>query len=105
MQGRTSISDAFKDSRDVGEKEEGDITKHLVLRPVDKNEDVSELKDMIEECRQHSVPLFIKQLGSFVTHRGERIVFQDGHASDWTEWPEWLKLRQMSNVGQPLSTT
>ena len=53
---------------------------------------------MIEQCRQHSVPFFLKQLGSLVTHRGERITFQDGHASDWTEWPERLRVRQMPKV-------
>ena len=50
--------------------------------------DLAWADDMIDQCRQHSVPLFIKQLGSLVTHRGERLAFQDGHASDWTEWTE-----------------
>ena len=57
--------------------------------------DLAWADDLIDQCRQHSVPLFIKQLGSLVTHRGERIVFQDGHASDWSEWPKRLRVRQM----------
>ena len=51
--------------------------------------------DMIEQCREHRVALFIKQLGSLVIHREERMTFHDSHASDWTEWPERLRVRQM----------
>jgi len=60
--------------------------------------DLAWADDMIGQCRQHGVPLFIKQLGSFVTHRGKRLAFEDGHASDWAEWPEWLRVRQMPEV-------
>jgi hypothetical protein len=49
VQGGTSFSDAFQDSREVGEKEDIDISTHLVLRPADKSEDVSDYLDHINE--------------------------------------------------------
>jgi protein gp37 len=60
--------------------------------------DISWADDLIEQCRQHVIPLFIKQLGSVVTHRDERIAFQDGHGGDWTEWPQRLRVRRMPEV-------
>ena len=57
--------------------------------------DLAWATDMIGQCSQHRVPLFIKQLGSHVTQRGRRLVFQDSHASDWTEWAEGLRVRQL----------
>ena len=62
--------------------------------------DLAWADDLIDQCSKHSVPLFIKQLGSVVTHRRERIAFQDGHGSDWTEWPKRLRVRQMPKVGR-----
>ena len=62
--------------------------------------DLAWADDLIDQCRKHSVPLFIKQLGSVVTHRRERIAFQDGHGSDWTVWPKRLRVRQMPKVGR-----
>jgi protein gp37 len=62
--------------------------------------DLTWADDLIDQCRQHGVPLFIKQLGSFVTYRGERIAYDEGHAGDWTEWPERLRVRQMPKVGR-----
>ena len=39
------------------------------------------------QSREHGVPYFLKQLGSHVCHRGKRVVFEDAHAGDWSEWP------------------
>ena len=55
--------------------------------------------DMIAQCSQHSVALFIKQLGSVVTEGGERVTFEDSYASDWSEWPERLRIRKMPISG------
>jgi protein gp37 len=57
--------------------------------------DLAWADELIDQCHQHNVPLFIKQLGSHVVNRGEQLVFQDTHTNDWSEWPERLKVRQM----------
>jgi protein gp37 len=62
--------------------------------------DLAWADDLIGQCSQHGIALFIKQLGSYVTDRVERITFHDSHASDWTEWPAWLRVRQMPKVGR-----
>jgi protein gp37 len=62
--------------------------------------DLAWADDLIGQCSQHGVALFIKQLGSHVTDSAERIKFQDSHASDWTEWSERLRIRQMPKVGR-----
>ena len=62
--------------------------------------DLAWADDLIDQCSQHGVALFIKQLGSYVTHRGDRISFQDNHASDWMDGLERLRVRQMPMVGR-----
>ena len=50
--------------------------------------------EMIDQCREHNVPYFLKQLGSHVISDGQRISFNDSSASDWSEWPEDLRIRE-----------
>ena len=38
-----------------------------------------------------NVPVFIKQLG---TNLSKQMSLRDRHGGDWSEWPEWLKIRE-----------
>jgi protein gp37 len=50
---------------------------------------------LIRQCREAGVGYFLKQLGSTVLYQGKRLQFRDGHAGDWSAWPEELRVRQM----------
>jgi len=51
---------------------------------------------LIKECRAAGVPVFIKQLGANVFHRGQNLFLADSqHGGDWSEWPRELQIRQM----------
>jgi len=58
------------------------------------------VSDLIQQCRKNQVPYFLKQLGALVHRRDTRISFDDGHAGDWTEWPQKYRVRQF-----PISAT
>lgn len=51
--------------------------------------------DLIGQCKAAGVAYFLKQLGSVVSSAGERLRFEDGHAGDWSKWPEGIRVRQM----------
>jgi protein gp37 len=51
--------------------------------------------DMISQCREAKVPLFVKQLGRYAYEDGERTDLNDSHGGDWSEWPKMLRVRQM----------
>ncbi len=51
--------------------------------------------DLIEQCQSGGVPYFLKQLGSEVVWDGHQMSFDDGHAGDWSEWPEEVRVRQI----------
>jgi protein gp37 len=57
---------------------------------------------LIEDCDRLGVPYFLKQLGSNVVESGKRLVFCDGHAGDWTEWPADLRVRRMPLIPEPV---
>lgn len=57
--------------------------------------DIAWAAGLIGQCRRHGVPLFLKQLGAVIVSRGERVILRDGHGGDWSEWPEWMKVRQL----------
>jgi protein gp37 len=52
----------------------------------------------IEFCHVHGVAAFVKQLGSFTTIYQNKISFKDGHAGDWSEWPEHLRIREFPGI-------
>ena len=54
--------------------------------------------DLIGQCRADALPYFLKQLGSGVVRDGHRLSFEDGHAGDWSEWPEEVRVRQMPDL-------
>lgn len=51
--------------------------------------------DLAGQCKEAGVAYFLKQLGSAVFSEDQRLRFRDGHAGDWSEWPEEARLRQM----------
>ena len=51
--------------------------------------------DLIKQCKEAGVAYFLKQLGSTVLSKNCRQTFTDGHAGDWSEWPEAVRIRQM----------
>jgi protein gp37 len=51
--------------------------------------------DLRKQCRKHRTAYFLKQLGSCVTYRGERVRTIRGHGGDWDAWPRRLRVRQM----------
>jgi protein gp37 len=51
--------------------------------------------DLMAQCKQAGVAYFVKQLGSAVTSEDHRLQFRDGHAGDWSEWPEEVRVREM----------
>lgn len=54
--------------------------------------------DLIERCRHHDVPYFLKQMGSHVVDGSGRLSFEDNHAGDWSEWPKSVRVREMPSV-------
>jgi hypothetical protein len=50
---------------------------------------------LIEQCKEARVAYFLKQLGSAVFSGEQRLRFHDGHAGDWSEWPEEFRVREM----------
>jgi protein gp37 len=50
-------------------------------------------ESMIAECRRFNVPYFLKQLGSNVRRRGERVTFEHSHGGNWSEWLGHLRVR------------
>jgi protein gp37 len=57
--------------------------------------DLDWARSLIAQCAERRVPCFLKQLGSHVVDSGDRMTFTDGHAGDWSEWPEDVRVRQM----------
>ena len=52
-------------------------------------------QSMRERTQIHGVPLFVKQLGSTVMDGETPVRFNDGHAGDWSEWPDRVCARAM----------
>ncbi|QDU36232.1 Phage protein Gp37/Gp68 [Maioricimonas rarisocia] len=53
---------------------------------------------LIAQCREHGVPYFLKQLGASVTSDGMSLRFEDGHAGNWDEWPDDLRVRELPTL-------
>lgn len=49
---------------------------------------------IVQQCREATVPCFVKQLGSNCHLQGRRLPLQDLHGGNWTEWPADLRVRQ-----------
>jgi protein gp37 len=51
--------------------------------------------DLKDQCKEAGVAYFLKQLGSAVFSEDQRRLFRDGHAGDWSEWPDDVRVRKM----------
>lgn len=67
--------------------------------------DLSWARSIVEQCKDASVPVFVKQLGSNPVLSPGRISLPvlDSHGGDITEWPEDLRIRQMPERRAPSS--
>lgn len=52
-------------------------------------------KEMIDQCVSANVAYFLKQLGSRVMSGAVSQKFVDGHAGDWNEWPDEIRVRNL----------
>jgi protein gp37 len=57
--------------------------------------DVEWAEEIAGQCGSHGTSYFLKQLGSNVVRNGNKMVFGDRHAGNWTQWPVDLRIRQM----------
>lgn len=53
------------------------------------------IRSLIPICRDMGIALFVKQMGTNAYQSGKKMVLNDHHGGDWTEWPEDLRIRQM----------
>lgn len=51
------------------------------------------IEDGIMNCRAFGVVPFVKQMGTFTTHRGKRVIF-GGKGDDPSDWPEHLRVQE-----------
>lgn len=49
---------------------------------------------IVQQCREATIPCFVKQMGSNSWDGGRRVRFADSHGGNWGEWPPELKVRQ-----------
>jgi protein gp37 len=52
------------------------------------------LEDQIDYNKNYNRLTFIKQFGSNVYYRDQKLNFIDGHAGNWDEWPEKFRIRE-----------
>jgi protein gp37 len=51
--------------------------------------------ELLSQCKKAGVAYFLKQLGSAVFAKGQKLRFRDSHAGDWDEWTEEVHVREM----------
>lgn len=52
------------------------------------------IEDIVGQCKEAGIPVFVKQLGTFLS---KKMDLKDRHGRDMTEWPERLRVRQFPN--------
>lgn len=67
--------------------ESGNETGKYKYRPCD----LRWIEGIIEIGARCGVPVFVKQLGTYLS---KKMGLKDRHGGDWSEWPEWLKIRE-----------
>jgi protein gp37 len=50
---------------------------------------------MITHCKEAGVPVFVKQLGTYIANE---MMLHDRHGGDINEWPERLRIREMPKI-------
>ena len=53
------------------------------------------IENVINQCRAAGVPVFVKQLGSYLAKKHN---LKDRSGGDWDEWPEHLRIREMPKI-------
>jgi protein gp37 len=56
--------------------------------------DLEWCESVVEQCRRHRVPVFVKQMGSRPVAGGLGLKLKDRHGGDMGEWPEWMRVRE-----------
>jgi protein gp37 len=56
--------------------------------------DLEWCESVVEQCRRHAVPVFVKQMGSRPVAAGLGLRLKDRHGGQMEEWPEWMRVRQ-----------
>jgi protein gp37 len=65
-------------------------------------------EDIVKECAEAKVPVFVKQLGSYPLLGGLRYIStdpKDQRGEDWSTWPEAIRVRQMREAMLGLAVT
>lgn len=52
---------------------------------------MSWIEFILSQCKEAGVPVFVKQLGTFLS---KEMKLKDGHGGDMNEWPEHLRIRE-----------
>jgi len=60
---------------------------------------LSWLKSIVDDCAAAKVPCFVKQLGAHPVQTPSKLIhpiidFQDRKGGDWSEWPDYLRVRE-----------
>lgn len=53
------------------------------------------IESIIQQCRAYGVPVFVKQLGTYLA---KKLKLKHRHGGDWDEWPSHLRIREFPNV-------
>ena len=70
----------------IGGESGNEVGKYL-YRPCE----IEWIEDIIQQCKNAQVPVFVKQLG---THLKHKLKLSDRHGGDIDEWPAALKIRE-----------
>lgn len=57
--------------------------------------DLDWIREVVDVCQAHDIPVFVKQLGSELAHRMQ---LNDWHGGDISEFPADLRIRQMPSI-------
>lgn len=52
------------------------------------------IESIIEQCKSAGVPVFVKQLGTYLS---KQLKLKDRHGGNIDEWPEYLRVREFPN--------
>jgi protein gp37 len=70
---------------------ESDQQNKFQARPFD----ITWAKDLIQQCKNFNVPIFVKQMGSAPCRGGRKVNLEHKKGGDWEEWPnKRLRVRQ-----------
>lgn len=64
--------------------------------------DIGWARSLRDQCQASGTKYFLKQLGSMPMFYGRGMQLRDGHAGDWDEWPDDLRVREMPHSKERL---